>query len=240
MKKNWQTFIASIFFVLGFTIVFSLIGVLLQTTLLSISLEVQQWLSWIGGGLIIIFGLYLTGLFQLPFFEREHKFNIKPFKSGYLTAFIFGAAFAVGWTPCIGIILGGILSLAITKPTMAFILLFAYSLGLGIPFLLLGLFTSQLEKYIHKIGKPLKILRIIFGILLILIGILVFLNQLGSIASFNISASFLPLLEENLLGNTNLNIGIAFVAGIISFLSPCIIPLLPSYLTFLAAMMVKE
>src|SRR3990167_11447370 len=107
MKKSWDIFLSSVFFVLGFSIIFSLLGVILQSIFSDSSYEVQKWLGRIGGIMVIIFGLYIMGLIKINFLEKEYKFKIKTkFSSAYLTSFIFGAAFAVGWTPCIGAILG--------------------------------------------------------------------------------------------------------------------------------------
>ena len=127
-KKQWSIFINSVFFVLGFSIIFSLVGVLLQSVLSSISYTVQKWLGYVGGTIIIFFGLYLLGLIKIPFLEKEHKLKVKRrFKYSYLTSFVFGSAFAVGWTPCVGAILGAILTLAVTNPASAFPLMISYS-----------------------------------------------------------------------------------------------------------------
>jgi cytochrome c-type biogenesis protein len=118
------------------------------------------------------------GLIHIPFFEKEHKFKIHKFKSKYITSFLFGAAFAAGWTPCVGAALGAILTLAATHPTQSFGLLFVYSLGLGIPFLIVGFFAGEFSKLISKMGPFLKYINIIFGILLIIFGILIFTQTL--------------------------------------------------------------
>src|SRR3989338_5139948 len=105
MRKRLDVFFSAVFFVLGFSVIFSLVGVLLQSVLSSVSYDVQKWLGRIGGAIIILFGLYLAGLLKLAFLEREYKFKAARFKSKYLTSFVFGAAFAVGWTPCVGAVL---------------------------------------------------------------------------------------------------------------------------------------
>ena len=241
-KRDWHVFYASVFFVLGFSVIFSLLGVILQGALASVSFDVQKWLGRIGGVLIIIFGIYLTGLIQIPWLDQEHKIRVKrKFGSIYLTSFVFGAAFAVGWTPCIGPVLGAILTLAATNPGSAFGLLLSYSLGLGIPFLLVGLFTNEAQRIITKYGKVLQYLRYVFGGMLILVGILVFTQQLTAVANFGFAAEFLTDLQFNgvILGKT-LNIWIAFLAGIVSFLSPCVLPLIPAMLTYLASVGVKK
>ena len=96
---------------------------------------------------------------------------------------MFGAAFAVGWTPCVSAILGSILSLAVANPSLSFVLLLAYALGLGIPFLIVGLFSSQATAFISKSEKALKYFNIVVGILLLILGILVFTNKLNVVAN---------------------------------------------------------
>lgn len=191
-KKKLNVFLNAVFFVLGFSLVFSLIGVLLNTVLLSIGYDVRIWLSRIGGIIIIAFGLYLLGLLKLPFLSVEHKLKPKKFKYSYLTSFVFGIAFATGWTPCVGAVLGSVLTLALTSPGIAFGLLFSYSTGLGIPFLLTGLFLSRSLSLISKIGPLLKYFNMIMGIILIVIGILVFTNKLAAFANLGFISSILP------------------------------------------------
>lgn len=187
-----EIFFTSVFFVLGFSAVFSVLGVLLNTLLEAVAYDVQIWLSRIGGGLIILFGLYLTGLIRMPFLEREIKLQVTTkFRSRYMTAFVFGAAFAAGWTPCVGAVLGGILGLAASAPGSAFTLLFTYSLGLGLPFLAVGLFASQSSNLINKYAHLLKYINIAFGIVLIGLGILAFTQQLSRIANLELLNRFL-------------------------------------------------
>ena len=240
--RRWDVFFVSVFFVLGFSFIFSLLGVLLQTVLSSVSVGVQTWLARIGGVFIIFFGLYLMKLINPKFLQKEYKLRVKKkFKSKYLTSFAFGAAFAVGWTPCVGAILGAVLVLAAINPSTAFFLLLSYSLGLGIPFLLMGLFTNQAQGFINKAGKWINYANYFFGALLTLLGVFVFTNQLSRIASFPLASEILINLNLGTVElGTSLNLGIAFVAGIVSFLSPCVLPLIPAFLTYLASTVVDE
>ena len=161
--KQWSIFLNSVFFVLGFSIIFSLVGVLLQSVLAGISYDIQKWLGYIGGTIIIVFGIFLLGLIKIPFLEKEHKLRVKrKFNYSYITSFVFGSAFAVGWTPCVGVILGAILTLAVTEPASAFPLMISYSLGLGIPFLIVGLFTEKAAKAIERAGPWLKYFNYVF------------------------------------------------------------------------------
>jgi cytochrome c-type biogenesis protein len=181
-----RIFLASVFFVLGFSVVFSILGVLLQSVLSSVAFDARNILAQIGGIIIIFFGLVLLGAIKIPALQAEHKLKVKATKTPYLTSFLFGAAFAVGWTPCVGAILGGVLTLAVTQPALAFPLMLAYSLGLGLPFLLVGAFVSRSTGVIKAISPHLKWLNIVFGIILIILGILVFTNTLSLVANFDI------------------------------------------------------
>lgn len=215
----------------------------MQSVLASVSSSVQKWLGRIGGTIIILFGIYLLGLITIPFLEREHKFLVKKtFSSAYLTSFVFGAAFAVGWTPCVGAVLGAVLTLAVTQPGSAFFLMLAYSLGLGIPFLLVGLFTNAAQRFITKSRKVVTYLKYVFGVVLIALGILVFTSQLNRVA--NLAWASALLLKLNIsgiaIGMGGVNIGIAFLAGLFSFLSPCVLPLIPGFLGYLASVGVKD
>ena len=186
-----RIFLNSVCFVLGFAVIFSLLGVLLSTVLMHAAYGVQTWLARLGGIFMIFFGLYLTGLMRVPFLERPYKPSVKKFNSQFLTSFLFGAAFAAGWTPCVGAVLGSILGLAATQPSSAFSLLFVYSFGLGLPFLAVGLFTSQASTSIGRIMRVFPYINMIFGILLIIIGILAFTQMLTLLANINLLNNFL-------------------------------------------------
>ena len=181
-----RIFLNSAFFVLGFASIFSLLGVLLNTVLIHIAYGAQLWLGRIGGLIMIFFGLYLTGLIHVWSLDRPYKASVKKFNSQFFTSFVFGAAFAAGWTPCVGAVLGSILALAATQPTSAFFLLFTYSIGLGLPFLLVGLFTAQASVFINRTIHIFPYIKIVFGILLIGIGILAFTQNLSLLANFGI------------------------------------------------------
>ena len=183
----------TLFFVLGFSVVFSTLGVIINSTLTNSSSELIQGFNQVGGVIIIGFGVFLLLSSKINKLNIEKKFIPKRSKSSYPLSFVFGLAFAAGWTPCVGPILGTILTLAATTPSVAFNLLLAYSLGLGIPFVLMGVFFSRASKIIKTMSKHLKYYNLILGGFIILLGILVFTNQLAYIANF-------PLLNEILLG----------------------------------------
>jgi cytochrome c-type biogenesis protein len=182
----------TIFFVLGFSIVFSIFGVILNSVLANNTASLISSFNQIGGAIIIGFGAFMLLSTRITKLNFEKKIFPKVGKASYPLSFVFGLAFATGWTPCIGPILGSILTLAATTPGQAFTLLLAYSIGLGIPFILMGVFFSKMTRVINVLSKHLKYYSIIMGGLIILLGALVLTNQLATIASF-------PILNDLLL-----------------------------------------
>ncbi|MDE1855734.1 MAG: sulfite exporter TauE/SafE family protein, partial [Candidatus Micrarchaeota archaeon] len=159
MEKQEIIFLNSVFFVLGFTVVFSLVGIALQTLLSGVAFSAMNALRIIGGLIILAFGAMLiaSAKYVIPFFSQEHKLHVRRFSNSYLTSFVFGLAFAIGWTPCVGTILGAIYAFALTSPGIGFLLLLSFSLGIGIPFLIIGAFTSKLSDFMHNIKGFLSI-----------------------------------------------------------------------------------
>ncbi len=179
----------TIFFVLGFSVVFFILGVLINSVLSNAASEFTESLNMVGGIIIVSFGIFLLLSIKIRALNIEKKFLPKNSKSSYSISFVFGLAFAARWTPCVGPILGTILTLAATIPSISFSLLLAYSLGLGIPFIFIGIFFSRVTKVIRSMSKHLKYYNVILGGFIIILGILVFTNQLAYIANF-------PLLNE--------------------------------------------
>ena len=187
-------FLNTVYFVLGFSLVFALLGVFLNSVLLSAGVSFQNVLTSVGGLVIIGFGVYLILSTKLRRLNFEKKFtSIPKFKTSYITSFVFGAAFAAGWTPCVGPILGSTLTLAATAPGAAYNSLLAYSLGLGIPFLVTSIFFSQATSVIRKMVKHLKYFNPAMGIMLIILGILVFTNNLSILGNFPLANEIIKI-----------------------------------------------
>jgi len=203
--KRSALFLNSLFFVIGFSIIFAILGVLLNSILHNVAYGVMSWLAWIGGTIVIFFGIYLMGFFHIPFLEREHSFGgtagtaaakswvRRKFNSRYLTSLVFGMAFAAGWTPCVGAALAAILGLAVSAPGTAFYLLLAYSLGLGVPFLIVGLFASAAANLINRYAGVVRYINIAFGALLVILGVLVFTQNVSLLGNFSVLNNILPL-----------------------------------------------
>ena len=163
----------ALLFIAGFTLVFLVLGAT-ATILGQLLLRQREWVSRVGGVLVILLGLYLVGAFNLPFLARERRVHIANKPLGYLGTFLVGMAFAAGWTPCIGPILGAVLTYTASSADLnrGLLLLSAYSLGLALPFLLAALmidrFMSTLQRYRTALAWTSKV----SGALLILVGLL--------------------------------------------------------------------
>jgi len=196
VKKSTRLniFLNTVYFVLGFSLVFAVMGVILNSVLANVGTSFQTTFQTIGGAVIIAFGAYLILSTRIRVLNFERRMtNLPRFKTTYLTSFVFGAAFASGWTPCVGPILGTTLTLAATSPGAAYNSLLAYSLGLGVPFLITGAFFSQSTKIISKMVKHLKYFNPIMGGILVALGILVLTGQLSIIGNFPLANEIINL-----------------------------------------------
>lgn len=175
----------SIFFIAGFSMVFIALGAS-ATWLGTFILSKLSILTKIAGVIIIFFGIFKMGLIRLLFFYREARFQFKNKKFGFAGASLIGAAFALGWTPCIGPILGGILVYAGTLESVnqGIILLFIYSMGMGIPFLLAAFALNKFFKFFDRIKKHLRTIEIITGIIMVILGLMIFTNKLVLIPGY--------------------------------------------------------
>ncbi len=165
-------------FCLGFSVVFILLGATI--TFMGGFLSAHQDKIRIGGGiLIILFGLHITGLLKFKTLEKEKRIALKGKPASLLGSFVVGVVFAVGWTPCIGPILGSILALAATKESVnqGMLLLCSYSLGLAVPFFITSVAINGFLRLSRKISKYLNVISIISGAILIIVGILLVTNR---------------------------------------------------------------
>ena len=184
--RRRDVLLCTVLFVAGFSAVFAVLGVVLGAVLQDAATEVVAWLSRLAGTVVIVLGLHITGLLRLPFLDRRYGTGPASARTGHLAPFLFGASFAVAWTPCVGPILGSTLALATTRPASAFPLLLAYSLGLGAPFLLVGLFPSRAFALLKRHRRTAARLHVAFGAVLIGTGVLVFTNKLSLLANFQL------------------------------------------------------
>lgn len=175
--KRLITFLHALMFVGGFTLAFIALGATAST--LGSFLHANQFLlRQVGGIILVIIGLHMAGVLKLPFLYWQKRFEFQPARPSYPASFLIGLIFAIGWTPCVGLILGPILGLAANAATLrqGVLLLLVYSLGLGIPFLLLGLgldrFSRVLKWFKPHVGK----IEMATGVIMIAMGILIYFN----------------------------------------------------------------
>jgi len=190
------------------------------------------------GLLLILFGLLLGGWVRIPWLIREYRIQLKKKPSGFIGSYLIGLAFTAGWTPCIGPILGSVFALAATAKVNAFFMLLSYGLGLSIPFVLSGYFLVSFMTGYRKLQPYLPIIIKISAVILILTGVLLFF---GGFALFSKYFAFVPsfvLLPQRVKVPM---VFLAFVGGILSFISPCLLPIVPSYLAYISGVsIIKE
>ncbi|HEX4713752.1 MAG TPA: cytochrome c biogenesis CcdA family protein [Ktedonobacteraceae bacterium] len=190
--KRMVTFLHSLMFVIGFTLAFIALGATAST--LGSFLHTNQFLlREVGGVLLVIIGLHMTGILKLPFLYWQKRFEFHPARPSYTASLLIGLVFAIGWTPCVGLILGPILGLAANAATLrqGVLLLLIYSLGLGIPFLLLGLGMDRFSLLLKRLKPHLGKIEIATGVMMIAMGVLIYFNlfiTLNRFFNFGISA----------------------------------------------------
>ena len=182
-NTNKKTFFKSLMFVLGFSIVFIFLGAT-ATTISQIFYKYKEILNKIAGVILVILGINLMGIIKIKWlYKINSKFKLTKLKGH---SFLIGLAFGLGFTPCVGTILAGILGYASNLDTIALgiMLLSIYSLGLGIPFILTALSVNKIVQILDKIKKYSNIISIISGIMVMMIGILIFTDNLTKINQY--------------------------------------------------------
>ncbi len=181
MKTRLNRLLVSLYFVMGFSTVFISLGA--GASLLGgLLLQWKYELGIVGGALIIVFGLVMTGLIRPGILLRDTRFTFDAKGGNPLGAYLLGLAFAFGWTPCIGPVLGSILTVSAASGADGVALLTVYSVGLGVPFLLLAAFTNELAARIRRLGRASLWLHRVAGVVMIAMGIAVMTGQITDIA----------------------------------------------------------
>lgn len=263
----------ALLFVSGFTIIFSFLGASVGLVG-SVVQDAQREINLIAGSLLVLFGLHVTGLLRVVTFKlmsldegaplaalrrpltagmyrltsvlyREKRVDYRPKARGPLASVGVGMAFAVGWTPCVGFILGGILTAALNQnaATGAMFLLIAYSMGLGIPFLLAAAFIDRARGILRTLARHSVLVGWISGVALMFFGVMIALDLTTQLNQY---LGTVPVVDDGfLLEGTSERLGVswvapAFLAGILSFLSPCVLPMVPIYMAHLAGTVATE
>ncbi len=251
-------FLHSASFVLGFSVVFVALGALLGA-LGSAFQDELIWFQRVAGVLLVILGLHLAEVITIPLLYRSFQVGGPGGAGGPSTAspageasraraaadygrsVVVGVAFSVGWTPCVGPILAGILVLALDSASLfqAIILLICYAAGLGIPFLIVGATFGASTQFLRKLNRWMPLIGVVSGVLLVFVGMLIALDRVvvlnEALGSFGVDV--LAGSDGSSTEMLDLNAGsaaIAFAGGFVSFISPCVLPLVPIYLGHLA------
>jgi len=190
--NRWVTFSHGLAFVLGFSVVFILLGVA-TSALGGLLYNLRDWLTKIGGVVVVIFGLHMTHIIRIPFLEYDLRPQSQPDRQrGYVSSALMGVFFSAGWSPCVGPVLGAILTISLSggSVTSGTLLLTAYSIGLAIPFLLAALGIGWVTTILRKYGKVMHYVEIAMGVLLIIIGIMLFFGTFEYLARFGFFIDF--------------------------------------------------
>jgi len=189
--SRWTTFSHGLFFVLGFSAIFVGLGAA-ASGVGRLLYDYRPLLMKLGGVVIVVFGLHTLGFVKIPwlYYDTRRHYQPRP-ELGYLSSALMGVFFGAGWSPCVGATLGAILTLALNEATLlrGALLLFVYSMGLGIPFLLMALGVGQASDLLRRRSRVMRAVSIVSGLFLVVLGALVFTNSLGRLAQWG------PLIE---------------------------------------------
>lgn len=235
LPSRISTFGHGLLFVAGFSLVFVIGWGGAATLLGQLFGQYKTVLGRIGGVVVILFGFVTIGLLRIPWLSVDTRPQLNRWGSNrWLNSSLIGVLFAAGWTPCVGITLGAILTLGFSQETTYYAMLLSsgYALGLGIPFLVLALLLERSLGVVRKLGKHLKTFQWINGLLLIVIGLMMVTDRITLIAIWATKNGF--YLDLPLGGAAAPTYIAAIAAGALSFLSPCVLPLVPAYLGYLS------
>lgn len=191
-SNRWVTFTHGLAFVLGFSVVFVILGVAVSAAG-GLLFDIRNWLAKIGGIVVIVFGLHMIGVFRIPLLEYDTRVNRAPDpKWGYLSSALMGVFFSAGWSPCVGPVLGTILTLAVNGGSIALgaKLLSAYSAGLAVPFLIAALGIGWVTILLRRHGKIMRYVEIAMGVIMVLVGVLLFAGVFELIARYGYYVNF--------------------------------------------------
>lgn len=192
VENRWITFSHGIAFVLGFSVVFVLLGAA-ASAIGALLYDIRLWLARIGGAVVILFGLHTMGVITIPFLDYDTRRQVQPNPSlGYLSSALMGVFFSAGWAPCVGPVLGAVLTLALNSAriTEGVILLSAYSVGLAVPFLLAALGIGRVAELMRRYGKVVRYLSIATGVILVILGVMLMTGTLERLAQYGFFVDF--------------------------------------------------
>ena len=240
LQGRLTIFLHALAFVLGFTIVFVIGWGGAATLLGGLFREYKDWIARVGGLVLIFFGLATMDIIRVPWFYLDTRPEFRGKTGTFAGSLAMGLFFAAGWSPCIGATLGAILTLGYSQDTIwqSMVLSSGYSLGLGIPFLLLAIGLESAMPWVRGMRKHLRKFQIISGCLIIAIGILLIFARMTVLANWAMRSGLYLDLPSQASGVPGYLTAVA--AGVLSFLSPCVLPLVPAYLGYLSGHALAE
>jgi len=240
LNQRLTTFAHALAFVAGFSLIF-IIGwggtVTLAGQLFS---QYKEIIARVGGVIVIIFGLATLDIVRIPWFYADTRAQFGVQHGPFAGSALMGVIFAAGWSPCIGATLGAILTLGLSQETagQAMWLSSGYSIGLGIPFLLLALGLERASGWINRMKRYQRWFKIASGVFILIIGVMLLTNTMNRIAIWAYQHNyFIDAFADYAAAPTYLT---AILAGLLSFVSPCVLPLVPAYLSYLSGQAVSK
>lgn len=232
--ERLKIFLHALLFVFGFSLVFVIGWGGSVTALGQLFGAYKRVIAQIGGAVVILFGLATLDVIRLPWFYYDTRAEYSGQRGTFGGSALMGIFFAAGWSPCIGATLGAILTMGLSQQTVgqAMWLSSGYSLGLGIPFLAMALGLERASGWIKKMRPYQKYFKIASGVFIIAIGVLLLTNTMSLIAIWAFKNGF--YIEKFTLFSAAPTYFTAIIAGLLSFLSPCVLPLVPAYLGYLS------
>ena len=191
VENRWATFTHGVAFVIGFSVVFVALGAA-ASAIGGFLFDIREWIARIGGVAVVIFGLHTIGIINIPFLNYDTRHQVRPGKSGYLSSSLMGVFFSAGWAPCVGPVLGAVLTLAVSggELSQGVVLLSAYSAGLAIPFLLAALGVGRATQLLRRHSKAIRTLSMATGVVLVVVGVMLFTGTLEQLARFGFFVDF--------------------------------------------------
>ncbi|NIM92358.1 MAG: cytochrome c biogenesis protein CcdA [Anaerolineales bacterium] len=192
VENRWVTFSHGLAFVIGFGLVFVILGAA-ASAIGTLLFDLREWIARIGGVVVVIFGLHTIGIINIPFLNYDTRRQVQPNeKSSYVSSGLMGVFFSAGWAPCVGPVLGAVLTLAVSggEVSQGVFLLSAYSIGLAIPFLLAALGVGRVTELLRRHNKAIRVVSVATGVVLVIVGVMLFTGTLEQLARFGFFVDF--------------------------------------------------
>jgi cytochrome c-type biogenesis protein len=243
MSTRRNVIIHSLIFIAGFTLVFVAAGAT-ASALGQVFAEYRVFITRLFGIVVIVLGLNMLGLFRLPFLAMDKRLRFTRAGTTYGSSFFVGIGFAAGWSPCIGPILAAVLAYASAANTVAegTFLLFVYSLGLSLPLLATAVALQWVLPLLSRIKRFLPAIEIVAGLIVIGMGLILVTDSFLRFTGW-LYQTFPALANVGTgpeMSGSAVSFGAAFVAGLVSFVSPCVLPLVPVYISYLTGQSIES